>query len=345
MVEEGTVSVDGFSDVVADISPRAARVWRRGRLQVLVDNRSNISFDAELCGTDAEDAFGFRFAPPLLQVGPGSVASAKVTVRPRQLYWRGPSSARPFQVLLRQPQRTNGDPTAPEPAPHPANIAAEGTIVRDAVLPMWLPKAVGLLVVLVLLAGLFWFKLVKPQIAAAAQNQVTQAVKPIKRAIQHLESTSTTAALPATTTTTPSTGIPHPTTTTTTTTASTHRRAKRSKPAKRTVVVASPVNYSLLTKGNNTTATYTVPRGDILSVTDFLLENSAGASGNIALIRNGNVLMSWSLANFRDLDYHWITPIYFDSDAKLELSVTGCQGICRPALYYAGTLTSYRTTR
>jgi hypothetical protein len=46
------------------------------------------------------------------------------------------------------------------------------------------------------------------------------------------------------------------------------------------------------------------------------------------------------MANFRDLDYHWITPIYFNAHSQLQLTVKDCAGVCTPSLYFAGNLTS-----
>ena len=66
-------------------------MWLRGRSQVAVDNRSNIKYRAELLGTDGDSAFAYSFRPRLIDVAPGSVAFAKVTVRPKSTVL-----ARPF---------------------------------------------------------------------------------------------------------------------------------------------------------------------------------------------------------------------------------------------------------
>jgi hypothetical protein len=349
-VEEGTLNVAPFSDVVAELAPRAVRVRRRGRLQVLVDNRSNVGYRAELVGTDGDEAFEYGFRPPLVEVGAGAVSFAKLTVRAKQRYWRGPATTQVFQVLLRQPQVAGPDGEPLEPTgPHPAEVPADGAILRDPILPAWLAKAVILALLLILLLALAWFKLVKPQITAAAQNSVTKAIKPLTKEVGQLKNRvaqlppsppspggpTTTTTAPAVTTTT--TSKSHPTTTTTT---KPHPTTTTTRPKPRPVVVVVPVNASLAVAGNNTTAVYNIPRHHTLEVTDILLENSAGVSGNIYLARSGDVLMSWSLANFRDLDYHWITPIYFDAGSQLQLSVRDCAGTCTPSLYFAGNLTS-----
>ena len=75
-------------------------------------------------------------------------------------------------------------------------------------------------------------------------------------------------------------------------------------------------------------------------MTDLLVENSAGSVGNLALARNGTPVMEWAMANFRDLDYHWITPTVFGPGSQVEMIVSGCSGPCNPGIYYAGHLVS-----
>jgi hypothetical protein len=288
------------------------------------------------------------------------VAFAKLTVRAKQRYWRGPATTQAFQVLLRQQVMAvpEGEPPPEPTGPHPAELPADGAILRDPILPGWLAKVVLLLLVLLLLLALAWFKLVKPQITAAAQNSVTKAIKPIKQEIGKIQKqlpangapvttaapsggggTTTTTAPPPTTTTTK----PPPTTTTRprprpTTTTRPRPTTTTTRPKPRPTVVVTPINYSISLHRNNSTAVYGVPRRHTLEVTDILLENSNGASGSIYLERSGQVLMSWSLANFRDLDYHWITPVYFGGRSQLQLTVKGCSSVCTPSLYFAGNL-------
>jgi hypothetical protein len=90
--------------------------------------------------------------------------------------------------------------------------------------------------------------------------------------------------------------------------------------------------------GNGTRLVYTVPKGDSLQVTDLLVENSAGNTGTMSVARSGAVVMQWAMANFRDLDYHWITPVLFSSGSQMQLIVSGCNSPCSPGIYYAGNL-------
>jgi hypothetical protein len=331
VVEEGALNVAEFSDVIAELTPHATRVWLRGRSKVAVDNRSNIRYRAALSGTDGDSAFEYSFRPPLLDVAPGSVGFAKVTVRPKTTYWQGPSTSEPYQVALR-PQLNGAAPAAEAPAgTHPAEVDAEGAILRDALLPVWIWKAVAGLLALAALLALLWFALVKPQIMAATQNAVKKQVTPVSMALTHVSSTMSSLAGPPTTSAsaTPTSSGASPTSAVATT---------ASAALGLTRAAGSPVNASLTANGNNTTASYPVPKGKTLAVTDILLENSAGASGEVYLQDSGKVLMTWALADFRDVDYHWITPVFFRSDSKLQLAVKGCNGACAPSLYFAGSM-------
>jgi hypothetical protein len=98
------------------------------------------------------------------------------------------------------------------------------------------------------------------------------------------------------------------------------------------------VNGVQQASGNGTRVVFNVPNGRSLQITDLLVENSAGDTGNLVLARNGTPVMEWAMANFRDLDYHWITPTVFGPGTQVQMIVSGCTGPCRPAIYYAGHL-------
>lgn len=340
VVEEGTLNVAEFSEVTAELTPHATRVWLRGRSQVAVDNRSNISYRAELAGTDTDAAFDYSFRPPLMDVAPGAVAFAKVTVRPKASYWRGPSTTEPYQVALRQQGMNGAEPGAEPPAgAHPPEVDADGAILRDPLLPNWVGKALAGLVALVAILALLWFTLVKPQITSASQNAVAKEIKPVVSAVNSVASTVSSLAAtstpgPATTATTSGSTSPGHGSTTGTTSANSENNSNNA------LASGTPINFSLTARGNNTTTAFDIPKDKSLDVTDILLENSAGASGTVLLRDSGKVLMSWALANFRDLDYHWITPVYFRPNSKLEFVVKGCSGTCTPSLYFAGNMKS-----
>jgi hypothetical protein len=49
-------------------------------------------------------------------------------------------------------------------------------------------------------------------------------------------------------------------------------------------------------------------------------------------------LLQLSMSNFRDLDYHFVSPIVFHSGSQLQLITAGCTTACSPGVYYSGYL-------
>ena len=109
-----------------------------------------------------------------------------------------------------------------------------------------------------------------------------------------------------------------------------------------------------LTKTNNDTASvrpadgrlevggresYSVPDGSTLLITDLILENPEGNSGTMSISRGDTPLLEVRLDNFRDLDYHFVSPIVFGPGDDLVLRAT-CSGAapCSPAVYFVGSL-------
>ena len=72
---------------------------------------------------------------------------------------------------------------------HPPEVLVDGAILRDALLPVWIARALAGLLALVAVLALLWFTLVKPQINAAAQNQVKKQITPVSMALNSVAST------------------------------------------------------------------------------------------------------------------------------------------------------------
>ena len=214
-------------------------------------------------------------------------------------------------------------------SPHQEEISAEGSMLQEAMLPRWLVPVLAALVLLAGLLLLLWFLLFRPQIRSTATDQVNKQL-----AANGITPVSTGSKTPsggsgggssgsggggggsstATTVATPAGGS--------------------------TISSGATVNGVQQASGNGTKVVYNVPTGRSLQITDLLVENSAGDTGNLVLARNGSPVMQWSMANFRDLDYHWITPTVFGPGSQVQLIVSGCTGACTPAVYYAGHLVS-----
>jgi hypothetical protein len=373
VVEEGTVNVGAFSDITVELVPRVARGRMVGRAQLAVDNRSNCPYRAELVGSDAQMQLAFAFRPPMVDVAPGEAVFSKVAIRPAQRFWRGPEKTRPFRLVLREdltatlarvgaaaPSTTatgaadagGGPPAGPTPpagtrpvgpmpsegpagvpSPHKDEIFADGSMLQQPMLPRWLLAVAAVVVALALLVALLWFVLFKPQIRSTAQNQVNKqltanGITPVATGGGTKPSNGTGSGggtSPSGGGNSGSGGSP------TTTVAS-------GGTSSAVAGTGSTVNGVAQASGNGTRVVFNVPSGRSLEITDILVENSAGATGNLALARSGTPVMEWSMANFRDLDYHWITPTVFGPKTQMQLIVSGCTGACTPGIYYAGHL-------
>jgi hypothetical protein len=72
------------------------------------------------------------------------------------------------------------------------------------------------------------------------------------------------------------------------------------------------------------TDSFVVPDGKVLSITDIFLQNPEGDSGSLRIQRDDKRLLVVRLDNFRDLDYHFASPLVFTAGQKFTLDVL-CQ--------------------
>jgi hypothetical protein len=186
-------------------------------------------------------------------------------------------------------------------------ITVDGTMQQEGLIPPWLLPALIGLAALALVLVLLWFFLVKPNIQSAA----TQAVAPQTSSLQ-----AQVNSLKAQTPTTGGGGG---------------------------VTGANPFGgdaYAARLVGSNS---LTVPADGGLSVTDLVFENPNGLTGDLKLSRfnaktnQDQVLLQLKLDNFRDLDFHFITPLTFQKNDKIELTCTPPEGTtCDASVYYSG---------
>ena len=127
------------------------------------------------------------------------------------------------------------------------------------------------------------------------------------------------------------TGAPPPLATTTTTTT-----APKPASSSSSGLPPGPVVDGRLVLTSPGTATFTPPAGKSYQLTDIVLENPKGDTGTITVLRSGTPLMVLALDNFRDLDYHFVSPIVFPSGAKLQLNAACSSPDCTPGMYFDG---------
>jgi hypothetical protein len=96
-------------------------------------------------------------------------------------------------------------------------------------------------------------------------------------------------------------------------------------------------------KGNPKTS-YKVEDGKTLSLTDILLQNPAGDTGLLEVRRGDAVILRVNLANFRDLDYHFVSAVVFRAGDDLVFAISCANPNpgpnCTPAAYFSGFLKS-----
>ncbi|MGI9644622.1 MAG: COG1470 family protein [Ilumatobacteraceae bacterium] len=73
--------------------------------------------------------------------------------------------------------------------------------------------------------------------------------------------------------------------------------------------------------GGSASESFAVSAGRILSVTDVVFQNPTGAVGTMSLRRNGEILLESEMANFRDLDFHFVAPLQFEGGSTIEMRI------------------------
>ena len=98
------------------------------------------------------------------------------------------------------------------------------------------------------------------------------------------------------------------------------------KPLKKSPVtdpLGVPVTQRLATTPDEQAPVAVLDANRTVSVTDLLLQNPAGDSGTVTVLRDDQVVYEARLENFRDLDLHLVAPIVVEPGTELGLTI-GC---------------------
>ena len=305
-VEEGRLEVGGFLAPAAELIPRTSHGSRHARHDLALDNRGNVRVEAALGGLDPDRLVKISFDPPTLAVEPGVAGFARVNVKPVKTFWRGPAKTRPFQVAVR--------PDAEGATP----LLVDGSFLQESILPWWFTRALIALAALVIAAILLWLLVLQPQIrSSAAQTLQDFGFTPKPGSVAAGGGGGSGG-----------TGSPAP---------------------------SSALNVTPPPEGGQTkvdgrldaTNNAVSPTSGTLSITDLVFSNPTGASGDLTLQRTAPAgttqLIVLRLENFRDLDFHFVTPISVREGETLAL-ISSCApptGLatspeCTPAVFYSG---------
>lgn len=315
-VEEGTLAVAEFSDTSAELLPRTSTGSRSATHSLAIDNRGNTAVNAAVAGADADNLVQIVATPPELVVEPGAAAFSRIHVAPRQVFWRGQPKTRPFKLQVDTP---GGAP-----------IVLDGTMVQHAVLPSWFGKALLACLAVAIIAALLWFGLLQPSIKSAAQQALADA------GITPLPSGAVPATPPAATHTPALVATPTAVATPGVTAAPTPT------PTPAPPFAGTPID-GRLTAGTKSSTTTPVAQGTVMYVTDLFFENPDGFTGPAQLTHKGAVIADLAMDNYRDLDFHFVTPIVLKASDSLSFTASCTAGLasappttCNPSVYYTG---------
>ena len=289
VVEEGVLQVGAFSDTTAELAPRTSRGRTGASHDLAVDNRGNTQLNATITGLDPDRTIAFDIKPPSVVADPGTATFAKVGIKPRKRFWRGQPKTRSFQLQLDSP----GQPP----------VIVGGSMLQESMLPSWFLKALLLLLgrahrpgphlVPVPAAG---HRVHRPGAdgcrvpagghPARGQPRSTAAGWRWRPADAHARRPARPSPPPVPTPTPGPAGVETP-------------RDGR-----------VPVNGDPISPTD----------GRTLYITDLVFSNPNGASGALRLRRSGQDLMVLRLENFRDLDFHFVSPIVVGPGQQLRLA-------------------------
>jgi hypothetical protein len=312
VVEEGQLDVAPFMDVSAEVVPRSSRGSMGATHDVAVDNRGNVALNATVTALDADRLLSFDVRPPALLAAPGAATFAKVRVKPRKTFWLGAPVTRPFQIQVAAP---DGPP-----------VTLDGSLLQGPILPPWTLRALALALILVVAGFVAWQALIRPAIESTAREQAEDVLAAVGISPPPSGGTGGSGGGASASPSASGAASASPD-------ASASSGASTAPSAPPIPEGVSPTDGRLVAPA----APLAPPPGKTLFLTDLVFSNpSDTAIGEIRLARSGESLLVLQLENFRDLDFHFVTPIVVAPGQDLALVCpTGCDGA---ALYYSGYL-------
>jgi hypothetical protein len=337
MVDEGTLHIESFDQRSIELMPRMSSGSRSARHEVAVDNHGNTTISPAFTAIDPDDLVDFEIKPTSLSIEPGLAGFAEVTVRPKQRFWRGEPRRLPFQLVAMEEGR--------EP------LAVDGVLLQKPILPRWFWKAVLAALLLLVLLFVLWRTVLRPSIESTARDSAEEAVAELAGDVEEINDRLDQAGIPPA----DPDGAPAPTPTTVPEPEPTVPPAPTTTvvdeippPSGQVSVLGDPIDFRLTAAvgaGGTATDTFVVPDAQVLSLTDFVLQNPTGSVGALRIRRNGNIVFESQMANFRDLDLHFVAPYQFDPGAQVVMElVCGTPGPgfteCSGAVSFAGFIAS-----
>ncbi len=310
-VPEMTVVVEPFRELRARLEPGRRRGWLGARFRASVQNRGNAPVDVVFTGRQEGEELRLAFTPERRSLQPGESAEVGLRVRARKLIWFGAPATWPFEVgaVDSEGADTEGDrPGRPEPLP--------GEFAQLPLLPKWL-----LIVLAALLALLLaWFALVRPEIRSTAKEAGTKAAQEENRERPQggAATGGGTGGATGGQSQEPGTGTGKGGTAG----AGTGGSGSTGGVGELNAQQSSETIDVQTGAGAKQDGTYQVPQGKVFGVTDIVVANFQGDEGVLTISFGERKITTIALETFRNQDYHWVTPIRIQENAKVTASVT-----------------------
>ncbi|MER7755081.1 hypothetical protein [Kitasatospora sp. NPDC097643] len=317
-VPEGVVELLPVDALSAELAPQLSQGRGSGRIRIAVDNRGNLPVSSTFSGSDRGEQLTFTLPAGPTVTGPGLASFVPGRIRPRKRIWRGQPVPHAFQLVV-TPDRG-------------APIALDGTFVQQPVLPKGLLKAVIAAVALAAVLAGIWFGLLRPAVRGVAKDAAKGAVAgPVETAQSQAaeakqKAAGAESAAAAAQKAAGQSPTPAPSSSPTATPAT---PGAGPAPGPGATLFSSRLRATAAA-GAQGSATYAVPEGRTLRLTDLVLENPQGDSGTVTIAVDGNALLAPALENFREQDFHWASPIVITANQKVTVTVD-CRQVGHPA--------------
>lgn len=311
-VPETTVVVEPFRELRAALEPGRRRGWLGARFRASVQNRGNTPVDVVFTGKQEGEELRLAFTPERRSLEPGESAESGLRVRARKLIWFGAPATWPFEVRAVDSEVADSEGDQPgrtEPLP--------GEFAQLPLLPKWLLILLAALIALLVA----WFALVRPEIRSTAKEAGAKAAQEENR-----ERPQGGAATGGATGGDPAGGQEQGKGAGTgkagTGGAGTGGSGSTGGVGEADAQQSSETIDVQTGAGAKKDGTYQVPEGKVFGVTDIVVANFQGDEGVLTISFGERKITTIALETFRNQDYHWVTPIRIQENAKVTVSVT-----------------------
>lgn len=340
-VEEGSIEVTPFTELVAELVPTKVTGRRRATYRLAIDNLGNTEAQVGIVAGQEEDTLGIKVAEPQVLVPPGTVAFVKTVARPHKRFLRGQAKSHPFELVLHD----EGEEQDP--------LTVHGVMVQEQLLPKQVLPLLALAVVVVGAMLALWFAVLKPSVASVAKEAGKQGAK---QEVQNANTAASQAAEAATKANDAAQNANRaagvsadPDATNSDGDATNGNGNSANGDSSSSSAGGDPTSFRIQANADRVTNssfqpfTYTAPDNRPVDVTDIVLQNPRADSGFLRIAVGDNVVLEVGLDNFRDLDYHYVVPLRVAAGQPIAVQVncvTPGSGAsqCTPSVSFSGKL-------